>query len=75
MHDFKITENFVVVPDQQVVFKVGKIKMGGSPIVYDKEKVSQFEILDKNSTDSDSIRWIVVPKCLCIHLWNAWQEK
>ncbi|KAG6695904.1 hypothetical protein I3843_09G117900 [Carya illinoinensis] len=74
MHDFAITENFVVIPDQQMVFKLQEMIRGGSPVMYDKNKKSQFGILAKNARNASDIIWVESPDTFCFHLWNAWEE-
>ncbi|XP_028764782.1 9-cis-epoxycarotenoid dioxygenase NCED2, chloroplastic-like [Neltuma alba] len=74
MHDFAITKNFVVIPDQQVVFKLQEMVTGGSPVIYDKKKKSRFGILAKNAQNASDIIWVESPDTFCFHLWNAWEE-
>uniref|UniRef100_A0A6N2KK37 9-cis-epoxycarotenoid dioxygenase n=1 Tax=Salix viminalis TaxID=40686 RepID=A0A6N2KK37_SALVM len=74
MHDFAITENFVVIPDQQVVFKLQEMLRGGSPVIYDKKKKSRFGILNKSATDANDMIWVESPDAFFFHFWNAWEE-
>ncbi|PHU22778.1 hypothetical protein BC332_07885 [Capsicum chinense] len=52
MHYFTITEKFIIIPDQQVVFKISKMIRGGSSVVYDKENVSRFGVMEKYGKDN-----------------------
>ncbi|VFQ81557.1 unnamed protein product [Cuscuta campestris] len=73
-HDFAITENHVIIPDQQLVFRIQAMVSGGSPVNYDKEKKSRFGILKKTAETGEDITWVESPDTCSLHIWNAWEE-
>lgn len=74
VHDFAVTKRHIIVPDQQMIFNIFRMFVGGSPVSCDREKIPRFGVMPRNDTDDGRMTWIDVPGCFCFHLWNAWED-
>jgi carotenoid cleavage dioxygenase-like enzyme len=75
MHDFAITENFVIFLDLPVVFKpelaVNSYQM---PFSWQPENGARIGILPREA-DSDKTKWIEIDPCYVFHVFNAFEER
>ncbi|KAH7442253.1 hypothetical protein KP509_03G078800 [Ceratopteris richardii] len=77
IHDFAITENFVIFPDNQFVIRPLKFLRGEMPVICDNMKTSRICIMRRNATNqegSDMPLWFEVDGCNSYHYLNAWEE-
>ncbi|KAJ7520386.1 hypothetical protein O6H91_19G003600 [Diphasiastrum complanatum] len=74
MHDFAITKNYAIFPENQMAFRLQEMLNEKSPIVCDDAKVPRIGILPRYATDESKIQWFKVPQLNCFHYLNAWEE-
>ena len=84
VHDFAITQRFIIFPDDQIVIKLGELTKGETPLGYDANKTGRFCLLPRERDrdrdgDSDGVaagepQWFEAAGMNCLHYLNAWDE-
>lgn len=74
MYDFVIMENFVVILDQQIVFCLKEMLIGGFLVVLDLKKILWFGVMLKYVISEVEFQWIEVLDCFFFYLYNVWEE-
>ncbi|KAL3844404.1 hypothetical protein ACJIZ3_001807 [Penstemon smallii] len=74
IHDFAVSENYVVFPDTQIVIKPIDVLKGKSLVGIDSEKVPRLGILSRYAEDEREMWWVEVPGFNMVHTVNAWEE-
>jgi carotenoid cleavage dioxygenase len=73
VHDFIVTQNWVVFPVFPATASLERAIKGGPPIAWDESISSRFGFLRR--TDSiDKIRWVETDPCFVYHPMNAFEE-
>ncbi|GAB4824146.1 hypothetical protein N2152v2_011192 [Parachlorella kessleri] len=75
MHDFALTEDYVIFYDCPLVFDPKlMVKENATPFVFDKSRPSRFGVLPRYAKDASQIRWFEAEPMVAFHTANAWQE-
>ena len=73
MHDFNITENYVVFMDLPAVFNLDLALAGEMPIEWSDTYPSRLGVMPRNGDDSQ-VRWYDVNPCYVVHQMNSYED-
>ena len=73
MHDFTITNNYVIFPLQNIKVDLEGIKDGGNYNVWDPDQELLIGIMRRDGDGSD-IQWLVLPPAMPGHCVNSYEE-
>ena len=72
MHDFNITENYVVFMDLPLALDLDLL-VTGIPFRFKHESGARLGVMPRNGTSSD-VRWFEIEPCYVFHQVNAWDK-
>merc|ERR1712113_763682 len=73
-HELAFTENYIVIPDQCIVFDAKKILTGDSMMAFDSKQHLRIGLLPRNAK-GDETMWFVADQPIgLVHAFTAWEE-
>jgi carotenoid cleavage dioxygenase-like enzyme len=73
IHDFNVTENFVVFMDLPALWNFEGMAETGLPIVWDEAYGARLGVMPRNGTDAD-VTWYEINPCYVFHPMNAYED-
>ncbi|MET0910588.1 MAG: carotenoid oxygenase family protein, partial [Ilumatobacteraceae bacterium] len=69
MHDFNVTQNYVVFMDLPVCFDLGALETG-MPFLFNRDAGARLGVMPRHGTNAD-VRWFEIDPCYVFHPVNA----
>ena len=73
VHDFAITQNYVLFPILPLTGSMDRAQKGLPPYAWEQDKASYIGVMRRDEPVGD-IRWFRGEACYVFHLMNAWEE-
>ncbi|MEM7218256.1 MAG: carotenoid oxygenase family protein [Pseudomonadota bacterium] len=73
VHDFNITENFVIFMDLPLIWDFEAFATSGLPIRWSDEYGARLGVMPRNGTNAD-VTWYDIDPCYVYHPLNAYEE-
>jgi carotenoid cleavage dioxygenase-like enzyme len=73
MHDFIVTQNYVLFPVLPLTMDIQRAMQGKPPIAWEKDKPGYVGVMKRNA-GVDTIRWVEIDPNYMFHPLNAWEE-
>jgi carotenoid cleavage dioxygenase-like enzyme len=72
MHDFNVTQNYVIFMDLPVCFNLGAAATG-FPFQFNRDAGARLGVMPRNGTNAD-VRWFEIDPCYVFHPVNAHEQ-
>ena len=72
VHDFAVTEDFVVIAVCPVTISLRRARSGGPPLAWEPERGTHVAIARRDGTGD--VRWLERSPCFVWHVLNSWNE-
>ncbi len=73
IHDFAITENYVLFLDLPMLWDLTKMGKPGIPVTYDEDYGARIGVMPRTG-NSDGVRWFEIEPCYIYHTMNAFER-
>ena len=70
VHDFNVTQNYVIFMDLPMVWDISKIMEGGLQVKFDHDYGARLGVMPRNGSVKD-LRWFEIEPCYVFHPMNA----
>lgn len=74
VHDFVVTENYIVIPVMPIVGSLERAIEGGPPFAWEPDKGVHLGILPRHSGTADDIHWIKMDLGFVFHFMNGYDS-
>lgn len=71
VHDFVVTENYIVLPVMPITGSLERAMEGGPPFAWEPDRGVFLGILPRDSASGDDIRWVEMDVCFAFHFMNG----
>ncbi|ARN75708.1 carotenoid oxygenase family protein [Oceanicoccus sagamiensis] len=73
VHDFVVTENFVIFPILPIAGSMDRAMVGGPPFAWEPEKGAKIGVMPRNGTPEE-MQWIECDPCYVFHFANGYEK-
>ncbi|MGM4964000.1 carotenoid oxygenase family protein [Tardiphaga sp. 1201_B9_N1_1] len=73
VHDFIVTENYLLFPILPITGSMDRARSGRPPYAWEPDKGSYVGVM-KRGGSADDIKWFRAEACYVFHVMNAWEE-
>jgi len=74
VHDFVVTENYIVVPVMPITGSLDRAMSGGPPFAWEPDKGVHLAILPRHGGTSADVRWVEMDLCFVFHFMNGFDR-